>query len=204
MTTKERILMESLDLFSKNGFKEVSMRDIGAAVGIRQSSIYKHYSSKQDIMEAIVKMAIDEIDNIIGELEVPNPNMDTSIKKYVDMKFEDIANLCSDMVLKQRDNEIISKFRQILTMEQYRNAELQKIYTEVFIDRQLKYNEKVFEYLLNVGVLKGDSPKMMALKFYSPFFLLQYRLQDDEEELKIALKEFIINFLKEYLKGVED
>ena len=51
MTTKEQILYEALTMFAKNGFEAVSMRDIGAAVGIRESSIYKHYSGKKAIMD---------------------------------------------------------------------------------------------------------------------------------------------------------
>lgn len=201
MKTKEKILFEALELFSNNGFEAVSMRDIGAKVGIRESSIYKHYSSKQDILDAIVKRAMEEIDNILVELDVPNPNVNTSVSRYVDMKFEDIAALCTDMILKQRKNEIVAKFRKLLTIEQYRNEELRRIYIEVFMERQLKYNEKIFEYLLKLGVVEGDSPKIMALQFYAPFFMLQYKLYDDEDELEKELKEYVVIFLNGCLKG---
>lgn len=201
MKTKEKILFEALELFSNNGFEAVSMRDIGAKVGIRESSIYKHYSSKQDILDAIVKRAMEEIDNIFVELDVPNPNVNTSVSRYVDMKFEDIAALCTDMILKQRKNEIVAKFRKLLTIEQYRNEELRRIYIEVFMERQLKYNEKIFEYLLKLGVVEGDSPKIMALQFYAPFFMLQYKLYDDEDELEKELKEYVVIFLNGCLKG---
>lgn len=126
------------------------------------------------------------------------------IYKNVNMKFEDIAALCSDMLLKQRESVIISKFRQLLTLEQYRNEELRRIYIEVFMERQLKYNEKVFEYLLRLGVLQGDSPKIMALQFYAPFFLLQYKLQGDDEKLKNELQEYVVSFLKDHLKGAQE
>lgn len=201
MTTKERILQESLGLFSNNGFQAVSMRDIGAAVGIRESSIYKHYSNKQAIMDAIVVRAMEEIDGMLTTLHVPNPEIYESVSRYSNMEFEEIAKLCSDMLLKQRENEFVSKFRQILTIEQYRNEKLQNIYIEVFMERQLKYNEKVFEYLLNQGLLQGDSAKMMALQFYAPFFLLQYKFQGDEDELRRVLNKHIVSFLKEHLKG---
>ncbi|WP_455544176.1 TetR/AcrR family transcriptional regulator [Intestinibacter sp.] len=200
MNTKERILHEALELFSKNGFEAVSMRDIGASVGIRESSIYKHYSNKQGILDAIVERSMQEIDNMLDELNVPNPDTNTSVSRYVDMKFEDIAKLCTDMLLRQRHNEIVSKFRQLLTIEQYRNEELKKIYIENFMERQLQYNEKVFEYLLNLGVMKGESPAIMALQFYSPFFLLQYKLQDDNEKLEQDLKKYVVSFLNEHLK----
>ena len=52
-STKERILFESIKLFSQKGFKEVSVRDISEAVGIRASSIYNHFESKKAILDAI-------------------------------------------------------------------------------------------------------------------------------------------------------
>ena len=69
------------------------------------------------------------------------------------------------------------------------------------MERQLKYNEKIFEYLLKLGVVEGDSPKIMALQFYAPFFMLQYKLYDDEDELEKELKEYVVIFLNGCLKG---
>jgi AcrR family transcriptional regulator len=40
-------------LFSESGYKEVSMRDIAKAVGINASSLYNHYASKEDILNAL-------------------------------------------------------------------------------------------------------------------------------------------------------
>ncbi|MGH4117400.1 TetR/AcrR family transcriptional regulator [Clostridium sp.] len=42
MTTKERILDETLTLFSKNSYDGVSVKDIPNAVGVKDSSLYKH------------------------------------------------------------------------------------------------------------------------------------------------------------------
>lgn len=44
--TRELIMQEALDLFAAKGYAAVSMRDIAAAVGIRASSIYHHFSGK--------------------------------------------------------------------------------------------------------------------------------------------------------------
>lgn len=200
MTTKEKIVTEALELFSVHGFEGVSMRDIGAAVGIRESSIYKHYSGKQAILDAIVAKAMEEIDQLLVKLNVPDSKQDASVARYTEMKFEDIAELCSKMILVQMDNDLIRKFRQLVTIEQYRNEELRRIYIEMFMERQLLYNEKVFDYLLKIGVLKGNSPRMMALEFFAPFFLLQYRYDTDREVLAANLKEHAVTFIKEHLK----
>ena len=50
MNTKEKIFNVSLDLFSKKGYDSVSLREIAEAVGIKKSSIYSHYSSKEAIL----------------------------------------------------------------------------------------------------------------------------------------------------------
>lgn len=51
--TKQRILAEALNLFSKNGYQAVSVEQIAKVVGIKAPSLYKHYNSKQDIFDAI-------------------------------------------------------------------------------------------------------------------------------------------------------
>ena len=53
--TKELILLEALKLFADKGYEGVSVRDIAAEVGIRQSSLYKHFESKQDIFDTLVE-----------------------------------------------------------------------------------------------------------------------------------------------------
>lgn len=49
---REAILEESVALFSRRGYAGVSMEDIGTAVGIAGPSLYKHFSSKADILSA--------------------------------------------------------------------------------------------------------------------------------------------------------
>ena len=41
--TKQKIIEESLKLFSEKGYEGVSMREIASAVGIKGASIYNHF-----------------------------------------------------------------------------------------------------------------------------------------------------------------
>ena len=50
----ETILDVAAEQFSKNGFHE-HIRDIAKAVGMLPSSIYYHYSSKDDLLLAVMK-----------------------------------------------------------------------------------------------------------------------------------------------------
>ena len=50
MNTKGKIFDVALDLFSKKGYDSVSLREIAEEGGIKKSSIYSHYSSKEAIL----------------------------------------------------------------------------------------------------------------------------------------------------------
>lgn len=55
---RDRLYRIALERFSQWGFAGVSVRDICAAAGIRESSLYNHYPSKQALLDrAIQEMA---------------------------------------------------------------------------------------------------------------------------------------------------
>ncbi len=54
-STKQRVLDAALELFSRGGYDAVSMRDIAAAVGIKESSIYFHFRGKQAIQAELLE-----------------------------------------------------------------------------------------------------------------------------------------------------
>ncbi|WP_291413040.1 TetR/AcrR family transcriptional regulator [Actinophytocola sp.] len=51
----------ALELFAHNGFQATTMADIGAAVGIRGPSLYKHVASKQDLLAGIMLDTMTEL-----------------------------------------------------------------------------------------------------------------------------------------------
>ena len=62
MNTKEKIFDVSLDLFSKKGYDSVSLREIAEEVGIKKSSIYSHYSSKEAILMEIFEYFTNQLE----------------------------------------------------------------------------------------------------------------------------------------------
>jgi AcrR family transcriptional regulator len=53
--TRERILLEASRLFATRGYLGTSTRDIATAVGIRQPSMYSHFTSKHAIAEELLR-----------------------------------------------------------------------------------------------------------------------------------------------------
>lgn len=53
--TRERILIEASRLLSLNGYRGTTTRDIAAAVGISQPSLFFHFPTKQAIVEELYR-----------------------------------------------------------------------------------------------------------------------------------------------------
>ncbi len=53
--TRELILLEASRLFAVRGYRGTSTHDIAAAVGVRQPSLYKHFASKHEIAEELLR-----------------------------------------------------------------------------------------------------------------------------------------------------
>ena len=72
MTTKERIIEEALTLFSTQGYQGTSVKNIADLVGIKDSSLYKHFRSKKEIFDTIVQEMSVRMGNMSREYGLPD------------------------------------------------------------------------------------------------------------------------------------
>src|SRR3990167_3058885 len=52
--TRQAILDAALDLFAEKGFFGTSLRDVAAAVGVRESALYNYFAGKDALFEALL------------------------------------------------------------------------------------------------------------------------------------------------------
>jgi AcrR family transcriptional regulator len=62
MKTKDRILEKALEMMNEKGLENVSTYDIARALNIRQSNITYYFPTKSDIVNALGKRMIEEVD----------------------------------------------------------------------------------------------------------------------------------------------
>jgi AcrR family transcriptional regulator len=60
LPTRERILCEASSLFARQGYHGTSTREIAAAVGVRQPSLFYHFPSKGAIVQALLASDLDD------------------------------------------------------------------------------------------------------------------------------------------------
>ena len=69
--TKEKILEEALKLFAQSGYMGTSMNDIASKLGVTKAALYKHYKSKQEILDSIIDK-MNELDiERVKQYEMP-------------------------------------------------------------------------------------------------------------------------------------
>ncbi len=107
--TKQRILNVAIDLFSQYGFKDVSMREIAGEVGIKASSLYKHYESKEAILESIFAFFQEKL----RQTEIKIPDFKT-LSEYFTLAYEQFKKIMWEPT--------VLKIARIITMEQSGSA----------------------------------------------------------------------------------
>ena len=72
MAPRERILVRAIALFADHGFDAMTMRMLGDAVGLDNSSLYRHFASKAQLADAVLdKVAGDFLEAMVPHLERP-------------------------------------------------------------------------------------------------------------------------------------
>jgi TetR/AcrR family transcriptional regulator, repressor for uid operon len=186
MTTKEKIIEESLKLFAVDGFESVSVRKIAAAVGVRDSALYKHFSSKQAIFDAIVQQSIERFQQQYTKVDMMHLNPSNLVES------------CMEMFQYQTKDPWIQCFRQMLMIEQFRNPEMAKLYKQIFIDMPILGQKCIFEELIKKKIMKDNDAYVMAMELYAPFFLF-HTVRENEEMLEKRLRKHVENFMNNNL-----
>ena len=71
--TRERILYEASRLFAAMGYHATTTREIARVVGIRQPSLFHHFATKREIMQALLSYDLDEFSFVEVIAAQPGP-----------------------------------------------------------------------------------------------------------------------------------
>lgn len=205
MNTKKKILDEALTLFAEKGYANVFVAEIADAVGIKAPSLYKHYKSKQDIFNAILEEMKQNYETQSAMLHLDGNNASADAAFFSGLPEDQLVKTGMGLFLYFLHDDCVRKFRKMLTVEQFRNAELASLFTKQYADDPLSYQSAMFALLSANGVLKAENPDVMALQFYAPLFMLLTvcdRQPEREAELIPLAEQHIRQFSRLY--GRED
>ena len=200
--TKEAILLAALHLFADQGYDGVSVRDIAEAVGIRQSSLYKHYESKQDIFDHILIQMEVQYQQMTQEVRAPQGDMAAVASAYERITTEELKAIARGMFFYWTESDYASQFRKMLMIEQYKSEAKSRLYHEYLTEGPLKYMTELFRLLIERECFIQEDEAFLALEFYAPIFFLmnKYDSGAKRDVLITQLDQHIEHFADHYRK----
>ena len=181
--TKNKILEVSVDLFSEFGYEGVSIRQIAKEVGIRESSIYNHYSSKQAILNAILDAYIEEMMSDDIPLDEADLNLDKG--------FEYFYRIGCEAYLSKLKNDRMMKVTRLVLIESYHNDEIRDFLKKSIIEAPVNGWIELFKLMKSKNIIKNDCGENQLAEsffYYGMFLLYEHFIvnypEDDEEFLK--------------------
>lgn len=89
LETKERIIQTAIDLFYERGYANASTRELVKRLGMTKSSIYSHFSSKDEILFTIVQRAgakvLATLNEVIEKYDDPVECLRRMISRFVSL-----------------------------------------------------------------------------------------------------------------------
>ncbi len=190
--TKNKILDAALLSFAENGYKGTNLRDFAAGIGLSKSALYRHCESKEAIWNAM----LDKMEAYYSERFGSPENL-----PEVPKSCEEFVHLVMKMIDFTIHDEKIILTRKLLLTEQFHDERVRRLATEHFVDDTKAIFQRIFEKMMEKGIIKKDDSDMIAFAFTAPITsLIHYcdREPEKEKEIMRQIEDFIEHFIKVY------
>ncbi len=150
IVSKDQILLVALNLFTKKGYFNTSLSDIGSATDISSKQIYQHFRTKQDIAATLYHTILGSLESSIDEISRNTSKTHEQLNQIVGLMFG----------LADEAPEVL---RFLLFLK----------HDEFIQDEQPQFTDGPFEKLKLIfqsGVSSGDIRKIEPLQAYAQFF----------------------------------
>ena len=194
---KEEILIVALHLFARDGYEAVSVSQIAGELDMTKGALYRHYKSKRDIFDCIVQRMEQQDSEQARQNEVPEESIEKVPEEYQNVSVEDFVGYSKSMFEYWTEDDFASSFRKMLTLEQFRNEEMQNLYQQYLVSGPTEYVKDLFKNM------KINNPEENAVKFYANMFFY-YSLYDGAANKMKAKSQFeqmldrIVEEIKKY------
>ncbi|CEI80575.1 MULTISPECIES: TetR/AcrR family transcriptional regulator [Oceanobacillus] len=166
MHTKEKILLEGMELFATLGYNGTSMTKIADRVGLQKSSLYAHYNSKEELFfDVTTKIAADYVDFVKSAFK--NEGKTAQEKLYLSFQahVKDMANHDSSIEFYNRFSSYPPKGLKDKVLEILRDSEEQA---------RASFKEEIKKAQADGAVTEEVSPEEAARAFYGLLDGLSY------------------------------
>ena len=201
MNTKEKIFDVSLDLFSKKGYDSVSLREIAEEVGIKKSSIYSHYPSKEAILMDIFEYFTDffKYNKLINSKDLLLTADNEILLENPELFYHKGSEAIKVMVSEERN----LKIWKLIFIQMHYNENIRLFFQNEILAKPLLFWNEFFTILKEKGIIRKDcNPKLLAKEYYSfPIYLL-FEICAKYDDIPQSCLDNFFNEAEEHIKFI--
>lgn len=186
--TREEILLAALHLFARDGYEAVSVSQIAGALDMTKGALYRHYKSKRDIFDHIVKRMEQGDREQAENYDMPEDEKEHMPEKYAETSLEDLIAYSIAMFVYWTEDDFASSFRKMLTLEQFRNEEMQALYQQYLVAGPAGYVRDLFESMGLADAGQTATAFYAIMFFYYSFYDGAPDKAQVKEQLEAALR----------------
>lgn len=156
---RKEILDVAEKLFCTKGYDNASTNDILAEIGIARGTLYYHFKSKEEILDAIIERIIDEIERKVAAvamneempvlqrftLAVLSGNVDTEVGNMVMEEFHKPQNALMHQKVEEKLLAAITPYFVKIIKDGIAQGIMQSEYPEEAVEMSLSYANRTFD-----------------------------------------------------------
>jgi len=85
---KEELIQESLKMVESSGLSSITLRELTKRLGTSRTALYRHYSSKEELLKAVIQAGFDKLDTAMFS----NLNKELGVKEKIYTLGKDYLN----------------------------------------------------------------------------------------------------------------
>jgi len=185
-TNRIKIIESGIEIFSKKGISETTVRDIIRNTGLASGTFYNYFKNKEEVLIAALDDAAYDLAKMLEKGRKKANNLEEFIEFQVDPFFEMVAKLPELFFILSTNLEAVDRFtiqtpQMTLAIEDLKKDMELAIKNKIIPDVDIDYFSAVFS-----SVVEGVA--------------IEYVTNNKKTDLELA-KDFCVNFLVKSLKN---
>jgi AcrR family transcriptional regulator len=130
LSRRDELLDLAATMFAERGLRATTVRDIADSAGILSGSLYHHFSSKEEMVDEVLRGFLDWLFERYQEIVATEPNPLERLKGLFMASFEAIEHRHAQVVIYQDEAKRLSSQERFSYVEE-RNKEQRKMWVDV-------------------------------------------------------------------------
>lgn len=174
MNKKDEIINVSRKLFTKYGYKKVSMEEIAKEAKVTKKTIYSYFNSKEDMFKFFIK----------EDLHLMKENIEVDMNNELPF-LERVSNCLYRSLLYRKNSDLI---RTISNEIHKNNTSVCISFLKFYDDEIIAYiEEKINDEIVN-GNIKDCDAHLTAFIIYKVYFSVLFEFDKEIDEKKVTME----------------